>query len=142
LAVALATIIPGTVFAQQKTYQPQPFHTDCALLGHALCEGIHDKPVIILAGVHTGLLITDGIYTRQSVKRGGTELDPISRAFLGRRPEWNRMIPIGAALIIAEVIVTEKMRHSEHRTIRKLAFVPLLFGIAASAQGSAYSATH
>lgn len=126
--------IPTTASAQKKI--------DCVLISHTLCQAIHDKPVMILAGAHTGLLFSDGYYTNRNTLRGATEFDPISRAFVGRRPTWKQMAPVGAAWVIAEVYLTEKMRHSRNGTIRKLAFVPLSLGIISSAQGTAFSATH
>lgn len=97
---------------------------------------------MILAGIHAGLLLSDGYYTNKVIQRGGTEDDPVSRAFIGQRPTWSRMAPVGTAWVIAEVILADQMRHSRNRTVRKLAFVPMLLGITSNAQGTAYSATH
>lgn len=140
LALVLILSFPGAVRADNSV---EPLSSGkvqhCTLIGKTLCDAVYDKPVMALAVIHTVLTITDGVYTNRNVKLGATEEDPVSRLFIGRRPTWNRMAPIGIAWIIGETYLAERMRHSHKPIVRKLAFVPQVFGISSSAYGAAAS---
>lgn len=143
IVIALMLASSGLAFAKDTVQLTKTGRVKtCVLISKTLCEAIHDRLVMIFAGVHTTSLILDGAYTVRNVRKGYVETDPISRVLIGRHPTWNRMAPIGAAWIIAELYVTERMRHSHNRIVRKCAFVPQILGIASNGIGAEYGATH
>src|ERR1700676_3936728 len=99
-------------------YSAQVRH--CTLIGGTLCEAVHDRPVVTLLLVHTAAIITDGYYTNRNIKHGMVELDPVSILFIGRHPTWKRMAPVGAAWIIGETYLAERVRHSRYKVIRQI----------------------
>jgi hypothetical protein len=62
----------------------------CVLLEGSLCGALKNRPVVLLGAIQTGALISDGVTTRQYLHRGYVEVDPLTRAFLGRTPTWGR----------------------------------------------------
>lgn len=68
---------------------------ECILLSASLCRATHDKPVMVLGLSQSAVLVADGITTRERVRLGYTEFDPLARAVLGNRPTWARMAPMG-----------------------------------------------
>jgi uncharacterized membrane protein len=50
----------------------------------------------------------DGITTRQEIKNGNMELDPLARHFLGVHPTYARMIPLGAAEVIGAALLARR----------------------------------
>lgn len=68
---------------------------ECILLSTSLCHAVHDKPVLALGLMQSAGLLADGITTQQRVRQGYTETDPVTRLFLGSKPEWGAMAPLG-----------------------------------------------
>jgi hypothetical protein len=108
---------------------------ECILLSASLCRAAHDKPVMALAFSQSAVLVADGITTRQRVQLGYTELDPVTRVFLGSRPSWARMAPLGALQCLLETWLAERMRTSTHKWIRRLWWLPQSVGIAGNTWG-------
>lgn len=107
----------------------------CVLISRTLCDAIHDKPVLALAVIHTGMIIGDGYLTEKHAREGYPETDPIARALIGRYPTWGRMAPIGAAWILGETYLAERMHRSHNRIARRLWWLPQSMGIAANGVG-------
>jgi hypothetical protein len=108
---------------------------ECILLSASLCRATHDKPVMALALAQSAALVADGITTREQVRLGYTETDPLARAVLGSRPTWARMAPLGALQCLLETWLAERMRTSPHRWIRRLWWLPQSVGIAGNIGG-------
>jgi hypothetical protein len=108
---------------------------ECILLSASLCRATHDKPVMALALSQTAALVADGITTREQVRLGYTETDPLTRAVLGSRPTWARMAPLGAVQCLLETWLAERMRTSTHRWIRRLWWLPQSVGIGGNIWG-------
>lgn len=95
-----------------------------------LCRAVKDKPVMALTALQVAAIVADGITTRQDIKSGCcVEKDPFARAFLGPRPTWNRMAPLGAAQVVGEVWLSEKLKGARGRE-RHLWWLPLTIGTA------------
>jgi len=111
----------------------------CILFSATLCRAVHDKPVLALTALQAGLLVSDGITTRQVIHRGYFEIDPVARIFIGTRPTWGRMAPIGAAQAIAGTWLAERMRTSRHIWIRRFWLAPQMAGIAGNAWATGHN---
>jgi hypothetical protein len=96
----------------------------CVLLLLTLCAAVRDKPVMALTFAHADALFADGVVTRRSVLHGGEEVDPLARAFIGARPTWGRMVPVGAGFVIGEAWLAERMKTSRHAWVRRVWWVP------------------
>jgi hypothetical protein len=95
------------------------------------------KPAIVLNLALTGIATWDGYQTRQSIKAGAHEVDPIARVFIGPKPTWARMAPFGAAEVIGSAWLATKMRNSKRW--RRVWWVPQVALIGAHAYGIASS---
>ena len=113
----------------------------CVLFERSLCGALKNKPVVLLGAVQTGALISDGVTTRQYLHRGYVEVDPLTRAFLGRTPTWSRMAPLGAVQVIAGMWLAERMSKSPHVWVRRLWWLPQTIGIAGNIAASAHNVT-
>lgn len=111
----------------------------CILLSWTLCRALRGKPVAAFAAVQTAALIGDGITTREAVKAGGYEADPVAKAFIGKYPTWGRMVPAGALQTILGMYLGEKMRESRHRWIRDIWWIPQTVGISGNATGIGFN---
>jgi hypothetical protein len=111
---------------------PRATQIKCLLLEVTLCHAVHDKPILALTTVQTVVLVSDGVTTRQFVKRGYVEVDPLTRILIGRKPTWGRMAPLGAVQIVASVWVAERMKTSRHIWVRRLWWMPQIIEIAAN----------
>jgi hypothetical protein len=109
---------------------------ECILLVASLCQTVKDKPVMFLAAAQTSMQIADGITTRESIKLGGIETEPIPRLLLGPRPTWNRMAPLGATQIILATMLAHKMRESHNRFIHSVWWLPQCISIGDSTGGT------
>ena len=109
----------------------------CMLFNDGLCRAIRNKSVITLATIQTGALISDGITTRQYLSRGYVEVDPITKIFLGRKPTWGRMAPLGAVQVIAGMWIAERVATSRHPWVRRLWWLPQMLGTAGNAAATA-----
>ncbi len=58
-----------------------------------------------------------------------TESDPLDRLFLGPRPTWSRMIPLGSLEIYGAALLAQQMKHSKYKVVRKLYLGPQIFCI-------------
>lgn len=104
----------------------------CLLLSLTLCATLRDKPVAALSAVHAGALFADGYTTRRAVLRGKSETDPLARALIGSRPTWGRMLPIGAAVVIGQTYLAERMKHSRNGFVRRVWWIPQAVSIEVS----------
>jgi hypothetical protein len=108
---------------------------ECILLSVSLCRAVHDKPVVALGLSQSAVLVADGVTTRDRVGLGYTETDPVTRLFLGRRPTWGAMAPLGTLQSILEMWLAERMRTSRNKWMRRLWWVPQSVGITGNAWG-------
>ena len=108
---------------------------ECILLSASLCRATHDKPVMVLGLSQAAVLVEDGITTREQVRLGYTEVDPLTKAVLGSRPTWARMAPLGALQCLLETWLAERMRASPNRWIRRLWWLPQSVGIGGNIWG-------
>jgi hypothetical protein len=113
----------------------------CVLLERSLCGALKNRPVVLLGAAQTGALISDGVTTRQYLQRGYVEVDPLTRALLGRTPTWGRMAPLGAVQVLAGMWLAERMAKSQHVWVRRLWWLPQTIGIAGNIAASAHNVT-
>jgi hypothetical protein len=113
----------------------------CVLLERSLCGAVKNRPVVLLGAIQTAALISDGVTTRQYLHRGYVEVDPLTRAFLGRTPTWGRMAPLGAVQVVAGMWLAERMAKSQHVWVRRFWWLPQTIGIAGNIAASAHNVT-
>ena len=114
----------------------------CVLLERSLCGALKNRPVVLLGAIQTGALISDGVTTRQYLQRRYVEVDPLTRAFLGRTPTWGRMAPLGAVQVVAGMWLAERMAKShQHVWVRRFWWLPQVIGIAGNIAASAHNVT-
>ncbi len=111
----------------------------CRLFNYGLCRAIRDQRVVALAAIQTAALLSDGVTTRQFLRRGYTEVDPVARVFLGSKPTWGRMAPLGAVQVIAGMWLAERMATSSHVWVRRLWWLPQIIGIAGNTAATAHN---
>ena len=109
---------------------------ECILLSATLCHAVRDKPVLALGVAQSAALLADGITTQQRVQQGYTETDPVTRLFLGAKPNWGGMAPLGAAQCLLETWVAERMHTSRHKWVRRFWWVPQSVGIGGNIWGA------
>jgi hypothetical protein len=126
--------------SQDKTRDPT-FSGRCVLLERNLCGALKNGPVVLLGAAQTAALISDGVTTRQYLQRGYVEVDPLTRAFLGRKPTWGRMAPLGAVQVVAGMWLAERMSKSQHVWIKRFWWLPQAIGIAGNIAASAHNLT-
>ena len=132
--------LKGILKTQYKTGDPT--HSGrCVLLERSLCGALKNKPIALLGAIQTGALISDGVTTRQYLHRGYVEVDPLTRAFLGRTPTWARMAPLGAIQVFAGMWLAERMAKSQHVWVRRFWWLPQTIGIAGNIAASAHNVT-
>lgn len=98
------------------------------LLAALLCT----HPVVTLGLAQGAAEAWDGYTTRRNIESGHYEADPISRAFIGRYPTWDTMIPAGTLQVVGTALLAERMRRSRNRFVRKLWFLPQAASIGVS----------
>ena len=113
----------------------------CVLLERNLCGALKNRPIVLLGAIQTVALISDGVTTRQYLQRGYVEVDPLTRALLGRTPTWGRMAPLGAVQVVAGMWLAERMAKSQHVWVRRLWWLPQTIGIAGNIAASAHNVT-
>ena len=111
----------------------------CMLFNDGLCRATRDKRVVGFAAVQTAALISDGVTTRQYLRRGYTEVDPIAKVFLGSKPTWARMAPLGAVQVVAGMWLAERMATSRHVWVRRFWWLPQVAGIAGNSAATAHN---
>jgi hypothetical protein len=137
---AVNDLLKPSLKTQYKTGDPT-LSGRCVLFDRNLCGALKNTPVVLLGAVQTGALISDGVTTRQYLHRGYVEVDPLTRAFLGRTPTWSRMAPLGAVQVIAGMWLAERMSKSQHVWVRRLWWLPQTIGIAGNIAASAHNTT-
>jgi hypothetical protein len=88
-----------------------------------------DRPAFALGLMEGASELFDGVTTKHFLHHCTTciEMDPVSHALLGSRPTWTGMIAAGSLEAFAATYVSQSMRHSRHRFVRRCApVVPLL----------------
>ena len=137
---ALATVIvtdcrgdatPGISLRRNSSPPPK-----CILISVSLCRAVRDRSTFALAMTQSAVLISDGITTRESITRGYVEIDPLTRVLIGRRPTWGRMAPLGVVQVFAETWMSQRMKNSQHPLLRRLWWMPLVFGIIGNSAGT------
>ena len=88
-----------------------------------------------LTGAQAAAMFADGITTRAETRAGGHELDPLTRVFIGSRPTWSRMAPAGAAVVVSEAWLADRMRRSRHKWVRAIWWAPQAATIGANLWG-------
>jgi len=113
----------------------------CILFQEGLCRAAKSKPILALAAVQTAALVSDGITTRQFLRRGYTEVDPLTRILIGRKPTWGRMAPLGAVQVVAGMWLAERMATSQHVWVRRFCWLPQIMGTAGNLAATAHNVT-
>ena len=113
--------------------------TRCLLFVESFCQAVRKKPLLALTGMQTAALVSDGVTTRQFLRRGYTEVDPLARMLIGSRPTWARMAPLGAVQVAAGMWLAERMASSQRRWVRRFWWLPQFIGSAANAAGAAHN---
>lgn len=108
---------------------------ECILVSASLCHAVHDRPVMALTAAQSAVLVADGYTTRQRVRLGYTETDPLARMFLGGRPTWAGMAPLGAVQCLLETWLAERMHTSRNRWVRRMWWLPQSVGISGNIWG-------
>lgn len=101
----------------------------CLLLTLTLCAALHDSPVMALTTAQTAAMVADGISTRRFVARGQRERDPIARLAIGSAPTWGRIVPVGAAVVVLQTYLAERMKTSRHEWARRVWWLPQVVSI-------------
>ncbi len=137
---AVNDLLTLSLKTQYESGEPTPAGK-CVLFERSLCGALKSRPIVLLGAIQTGALISDGVTTRQYLHRGYVEVDPLTRAFLGRTPTWSRMAPLGAVQVIAGMWLAERMSKSQHVWVRRLWWLPQTVGIAGNITASAHNTT-
>ena len=133
------TDLPSAVpNSYQKTGDPK-LSAKCVLIPEGFCRAVRNRPIVILASIQTAALISDGVSTRQFLRHGYQEVDPVARIFIGSKPTWARMAPLGAVQVFAGMWLAERMATSQHRWIRRFWWLPQLMGIAGNAAATLHN---
>jgi hypothetical protein len=123
----------------------QPIHpvpsTKCVIFNETLCHALKNRRIDVLATLQTAMLVSDGATTRQFLRRGYVEVDPITRLFIGRKPTWARMAPLGAVQVVAGMWLAERMSMSRHQWVRRFCWLPQMIGIAGNAAATGHNFT-
>ena len=111
----------------------------CILFPESFCRATRNKPILALTTMQTAALVSDGVTTRQFLRRGYVEIDPVTRILIGRKPTWARMAPLGVVQVVAGMWLAEQMASSRHNWVRRLWWLPQVIGIAGNAASSAHN---
>ena len=128
---------PNYLLASDPVARNREHPAKCNLL-LTLCSALMYRRVLLLASAQTAALVADGVTTRQFLSRGYVEVDPITKIFIGSKPTWSRMAPLGAVQVFAGMWLAERMATSRHAWIRRFWWVPQVLGIA----GNVTATTH
>jgi len=122
---------PAIVDLKGDRKSGDPAHSaKCFVIPGGFCRALKNKPIVLLGAVQTAALISDGVTKRQFLSRGYTEVEPVARILLGRRPTWSRMAPIGAIQVFAGMWLAQRMATSQHAWIRRFWWLPQVIGTA------------
>lgn len=111
----------------------------CILFPESFCRATRNKPILALTTMQTAALVSDGVTTRQFLRRGYVEIDPVARILIGRKPTWARMAPLGVVQVVAGMWLAEQMASNRHDWVRRLWWLPQVIGIAGNAASSAHN---
>ena len=103
------------------------------------CRALKDRRVVLLGGLQTAALISDGISTRQFLSHGYREVDPVAKIFIGSKPTWARMAPVGVAQVVVGMWLGEKMATSRHVWVRRFWWLPQTLGIAGNVAATVHN---
>jgi hypothetical protein len=132
--IAGAYILPDRIQpARDKNVFAQPFlDTRDAFL-------FKDKAESILAVTQGFFLVSDGIVTRDCVRRGiCVEADPAVRFLTGPHPTWSRMAPLGAVQEVVGIWLGTEMKRSRNPFFRRVWWIPQVVGIGGNLTGTAH----
>ena len=115
--------------------------TKCILFNESLCQALKNRRIVVFATMQTAALISDGVTTRQFLRRGYVEVDPVTRILIGTRPTWARMAPLGSVQVAAGMWLAERMATSRHVWIRRFWWLPQAIGTAGNAAATAHNFT-
>jgi hypothetical protein len=113
----------------------------CMIFHETLCQALKNRPIVVLATLQTAMLVSDGVTTRQFLRRGYVEVDPITRILIGAKPTWARMAPLGAVQVVAGMWLAERMSMSRHQWVRRFCWLPQMIGIAGNAAATGHNFT-
>ncbi|HEY6330775.1 MAG TPA: hypothetical protein VI756_15695 [Blastocatellia bacterium] len=139
-ALPTNNLLSVTVNRDENTIRPAQ-SPECSLFWQSLCRLAKNRPLLALAAVQTAALVSDGITTRQFLRRGYVEVDPVARILIGRKPTWGRMAPLGAVQVFAGAWLGERMATSRNPWMRRLWWLPQIAGIAANSACAAHNVT-
>jgi hypothetical protein len=130
---------PPGIFEDHTDAGPSVLPKACFLHSQNFCRALKDRRVVLLGGLQTGALISDGISTRQFLSHGYSEVDPVAKIFIGSKPTWGRMAPIGAAQVFAGMWLGERMATSRHPWVRRFWWLPQTLGIAGNVAATVHN---
>lgn len=110
----------------------------CVLLLASLCQAVHSRPVMVLAGFQSAALVADGVESNRLQHHGYYENDPVSRVFIGEHASWARMAPAGTGLVIGQTWLAYKLKTSKHWE-RHIWWLPMVLGTAANTYESIHN---
>jgi hypothetical protein len=130
----------GLLNTNKNAIGPAPSR-QCILFRETLCRAAKSRSLLALAALQSAALVSDGVTTRQFLRRGYVEVDPVARIFIGRKPTWARMAPLGAVQVTAGMWLGERMAMSRHRWVRHFWWLPQVIGIAGNVAATAHNLT-
>lgn len=130
----------GIVKFDENTIDASPSRK-CIFFAEGLCRATKNKPILALTAVQTAALVSDGVTTRQFLRRGYTEVEPLARILIGRKPTWGRMAPLGAVQVVAGMWLADRMAASQNAWVRRFWWLPQVMGIAGNAAATGHNFT-
>src|SRR5260370_35566067 len=92
----------------------------CIFFAEGLCRATKNKPILALTAIQTAALVSDGVTTRQFLRRGYTEVEPLARILIGPKPTWGRMAPLGAVQVAAGMWIPDRIAASQEARRRRV----------------------
>jgi hypothetical protein len=132
---------PGGIVKLDENISEASPSRKCILFQEDFCRAAKNKPILALAAMQTAALLSDGVTTRQFLRRGYTEVDPLTRILIGRKPTWGRMAPLGAVQVAAGMWLAARMATSRYTWVRRFWWLPQMMGIAGNAAAAAHNVT-
>ena len=131
---------PSILDRDHKTLRPG-LPRPCFLPPQNFCRALKNRRVVLLGGMQTAALISDGISTRQFLSHGYSEVDPVAKIFIGSKPTWARMAPMGAVQVMVGMWLGERMATSRHLWVRRFWWLPQTLGIAGNVAATVHNLT-
>ena len=131
---------PSILDRDHKTLRPG-LPRPCFLPPQNFCRALKNRRVVLLGGMQTAALISDGISTRQFLSHGYSEVDPVAKIFIGSKPTWARMSPMGAVQVVVGMWLGERMATSRHLWVRRFWWLPQTLGIAGNVAATVHNLT-